>query len=764
MNHGSSFLNIFLSTGLCGALLLLAPAVHAEEKDKKEEPKKVTYDDDVRPILRQRCGSCHNANEQKGGLAVDTFAGLMEGGGSGEVVDPGDAGSSYLYLVITHDSEPVMPPNQPKMPDQELALIREWIDLGALENKGSKVVKKKSELAKIEISTERPADAPVMPEGMGLSPVHVTSSPNSVTALAASPWAPLAAVSGFEQVLLFETETGSLAGVLPFPEGTPHILKFSRNGQLLLAGGGRGGASGNVVVWNVKTGERVAELGDEYDSVLAADISSDHSLVVLAGPKRMVRVYSVQSGEMLYELKKHTDWVLAAEFSPDGVLLATADRSNGMFLWEALTGNEYLSMKGHTGAITDVSWRPDSNLVASSSEDGTIRLWELNNGNEVKRWNAHGGGVSSLDYTREANLVSIGRDKAVKLWNGEGNNLKTYGVLSDLGLEVAYDAELKRVLGGDWAGEVRVWDADSTNHLYSIHPNPPGLEEQLSQANQKFAQVEEEAKKVEGQITALNQQLAARKQAFEQAQEKQAELEANLKQANTDKGTADKQLADARTQAETLKKAADQAQQAVTAAQQGLKTADSELAAKKQEQQQVAQATQEAQNGLTALQNKIAELEKQGDEAAEELAKTRKELEAAEQQLSEKTAQLDKLKAATGELDKKQAQAKQQADEATVKLEQARKTHEQHLASIKNLEAQVNKTTEAIKTLTQQTEAQKKAVADMQPKVAATEEEQKKLTEWAAAKQQAGSRKDRLQAYVKELQKQIAGTTQAAAN
>src|SRR5206468_9874745 len=98
---------------------------------------------------------------------------------------------------------------------------------------------------------------------------------NAITALASSPWAPLVAVGGPKQVLLYHADTLDLLGVLPFPEGVPQVLKFSRNGSLLLAGGGRGGKSGRVVVWGVKTGERVFEVGEELDAVLAADISAD---------------------------------------------------------------------------------------------------------------------------------------------------------------------------------------------------------------------------------------------------------------------------------------------------------------------------------------------------------------------------------------------------------------------------------------------------------------------------------------------------------
>ena len=51
---------------------------------------KLTYDDDVRIVLREHCFTCHNQNTAKSGLAMDSYARLMAGGSSGEVVIAGD--------------------------------------------------------------------------------------------------------------------------------------------------------------------------------------------------------------------------------------------------------------------------------------------------------------------------------------------------------------------------------------------------------------------------------------------------------------------------------------------------------------------------------------------------------------------------------------------------------------------------------------------------------------------------------------------------
>ena len=114
-----------------------------------------------------------------------------------------------------------------------------------------------------------------LPSKSGSLPPRATQP---ATALAASPWAPLVAVAGQKQISLYNSDNGQLLGVLPFPEGIPHVLKFSRNGQLLLAGGGRGGKSGKVAVWNVLTGKLLIEVGDEHDAVL--EVTFGHLLLV----------------------------------------------------------------------------------------------------------------------------------------------------------------------------------------------------------------------------------------------------------------------------------------------------------------------------------------------------------------------------------------------------------------------------------------------------------------------------------------------------
>jgi hypothetical protein len=264
--------------------------------------------------------------------------------------------------------------------------------------------------------------------------------------------------------------------VLPFPEGVPHVLKFSHSGALLLAGGGHAAALGKVVVFDVKTGKRAFEVGDELDVVLAADLNNTHTQIALSGPGKLVRIYSTADGSLLRELTKHTDWVYAVEFSPDGVLLATADRGNGLIVWEAETGREYQNLTGHQAAITDVSWRADSNVLASASLDGSIRLWEMENGKQIKTWNAHPGGVEAIEFTHDGRLLSTGRDKLAKAWNANGGALHSFAGLNDYGLEAAFTHDGARAIAGSLTGQVLVWNTPDAKQVLALSPNPPTLE------------------------------------------------------------------------------------------------------------------------------------------------------------------------------------------------------------------------------------------------------------------------------------------------
>ena len=374
------------------AMLLLAAFSKARAAEAPP-----TFNDQVLPIFREKCCGCHNPDKKKGGLDLTSHGQTMAGGSSGEVIAAGDADGSYLWQLASHASEPKMPPESDKIPAEMLDVIKRWIAGGAIERAGGSPVARKTTAIALDPAAGVAPEGPlVMPPRLSLEVIAEAARPTTITALAVSPHGEVAAVGGRRQLLLHHTASLELLGVLPFPEGVVKTVRFTRNGKLLLAGGGEAAKSGRVVIWDVAKGARIAELGDEYDEVLAADLSADQRLVALGGQARVVRLLTTADGEVESELRKHTDWVTAIEFSPQssrqGELLATGDRAGNLFLWEPRGGREHGTLKGHTAAITAMAWRPDGSVLATVSEDGSLRLWNPKESTQLKTWQAHVGG------------------------------------------------------------------------------------------------------------------------------------------------------------------------------------------------------------------------------------------------------------------------------------------------------------------------------------------------------------------------------------
>ena len=511
----AAFASVPRSPGVSSALALAFACV-AFAADKK-----ANYDDDVRPIFAEHCLGCHNADKKKADLDLTTFSAMSQGSVSGKVVEGGDPDKSLLYLFTAHKEEPHMPPNKARIPDKQLDVLKRWIEQGALENAGATAAEKpKNAITAATPGVYKPKGTPIMPGPLPLEPVESTARPNTVIALAHSPYAPLVALGGIQQIVLYNSDTLEPLGILPFPDGSPTTMTFSRTGALLLAGGGTGAKIGRTVIYDVATGKRLATLGQDYDTVLGMDLNAEQSLLATGGPDKLVKVLNTSDGKQRYAIKKHTDWVLAVAFSPDGVLLASGDRNGGLYVWEAKTGENLYELRGHTGAITALSWRSDSNVLASASEDGSIKLWDITTGNLAKSTSVHRGGALDVAFGPDGRLVSAGRDRYARVLGADGSSVTVSGKESaDIATRAVFNHDGKRFIAADWTGAVTVFDAADGKKLGDLSANPPTLAQRIAAAKlaaddaraklQSLATADEAAKaeqtpKLQAQIAAFD--------------------------------------------------------------------------------------------------------------------------------------------------------------------------------------------------------------------------------------------------------------------
>ena len=463
----------------------------------------VNYEEHIKPLFREHCVACHSDSDKSSGLSLESYAAAMEGGSGGASITSGQSGESRLYRLVNHDEQPTMPPDEDRIDEKLVSLLKTWIDQGVPENSGSKIKRKAVQIASASAGAGgRPEGPPPMPENLLQQTPIYTQRAAAISALAASPWSPMFAVGGQMQVSLYHSHDGRLLGVLPFIAGEPQSITFSRDGQLMLVGGGVHAKSGVATLYNIQTGKELVTVGDELDTVLAADISHDNQRIAIAGPKRVIRIYDTATGEMVRELKKHTDWIYSLRYSPDGILLASGDRSNALVVWESDTGKMYLDLLGHKGEIRSLDWRGDSMVLYSGSLDKSIKMWDMNNGNTIKSWDAHNAGVTAIDVANDGTIASTGKDGSVKLWDSNGNAKAEFPKLGDAGMEVALSVDGEYIAAGDWAGNVKRWKVAEPSNEVSLLANPPTLQMQI-------ASLQTERNKLVSKDTAIDKQLAA---------------------------------------------------------------------------------------------------------------------------------------------------------------------------------------------------------------------------------------------------------------
>jgi mono/diheme cytochrome c family protein len=98
------------------------------------DPAIVFFETQIRPVLAEHCFSCHSAKAAslKGGLKLDSAAGIKSGGDSGAIVVAGKPKDSLLIKAIRHvDEVSAMPPKGGKLPASVIADFERWIASGA---------------------------------------------------------------------------------------------------------------------------------------------------------------------------------------------------------------------------------------------------------------------------------------------------------------------------------------------------------------------------------------------------------------------------------------------------------------------------------------------------------------------------------------------------------------------------------------------------------------------------------------------------------
>jgi cytochrome c len=140
VTHVSSRTRSFATLALAAVALVAAaalwhPAPVAAAQDS--DPGSIAYyNQKVKPIFDANCTRCHGGMNHRGGLNIDTKAGMLKGGHDGAVLVPGHPEQSLLVKLIRHegpadDPMPMPPAPRAKISDAEIAVVSAWVKAGA---------------------------------------------------------------------------------------------------------------------------------------------------------------------------------------------------------------------------------------------------------------------------------------------------------------------------------------------------------------------------------------------------------------------------------------------------------------------------------------------------------------------------------------------------------------------------------------------------------------------------------------------------------
>lgn len=409
-----------------------------------DEP--VSFRGQVAPILLDHCYACHGPKKAEGGYRVDTYERALaagDSGGDGFLAHDLDSSEAFRRL-ITDDEFERMPLEGDPLPEEQIGLIRKWIEEGATFD-GSDPTAPLSQII----------PAPTHPDGPEVYPYTLP-----VSALAFSPDGQLVLAAGYHEVTMWNAEDGQLVGRIRNVGQRTMALAVSPDGNTLAVAGGTPGKHGETRLFSLPDGELKGVLGSAADLALDIAFHPEGTQLAMAVADSTIRIFDLESGEEQKTLTSHSDWVTAVAWNHDGTRLVSGSRDKTAKVYDMTTGDLLVTYSAHGQPVKGVAFHPEGNEAFSAGGDNKIHRWNLADGKKAGEA-AFGGEVHKLTLVGE-HLFASSADKTVRQFEAKTlKQVRAYPPHQDWAIATAFHPETMRMASGSFDGEVRVWNVET---------------------------------------------------------------------------------------------------------------------------------------------------------------------------------------------------------------------------------------------------------------------------------------------------------------
>lgn len=163
-------------------------------------------------------------------------------------------------------------------------------------------------------------------------------------------------------------------------EAIPHHVKWSPDGERLVAGCGNG-----LVSLLRSDGRTVWARNYDQHTTTAVAWSPDGACVVVGQKGGDVVALNAEDGALLWRSRQDSLQVSAVTFSPDGERLAVSGFDRSVVVISAVDGRRLQRMPGHYDMVSDLQFLTDGDQILSGSLDGTLRIWSVSSGRQLRK-------------------------------------------------------------------------------------------------------------------------------------------------------------------------------------------------------------------------------------------------------------------------------------------------------------------------------------------------------------------------------------------